>query len=83
MASHQDDDPKVKISDLPLGAQLNIVADKLATTGLQKLNQKPMVPIEPTSEVMFHFRNRTITRDFKRTMRHNISLPELMVYYME
>ena len=31
-ASHQDDDLKVKISDLPLGVQLNIVADKLATT---------------------------------------------------
>ena len=43
---------------------------------------KPMVPMDPSSEVMFHFRNRTITRDFKRTMRHNISLPVLMSYYM-
>ena len=32
VASHQDSDPKVKISDLLLGAQLNIAADKSTTT---------------------------------------------------
>ena len=82
VASHQDDDPNVNISDLPLGAQLNIEADKLATTGLHESKMKPIVPLDPSSEVMFHFRDRTITRDFKRTMSHNISLPVLMSYYM-
>ena len=43
VASHQYDDPKVNTSDLPLGAQLNIAAEKFATTGLHKLKLKPMV----------------------------------------
>ena len=73
----------MKIRDLPLGTQLNIAADKLATTGLQKLTQKPMVLIAPTSEVMFHFRNKTITVGFKQTMRQNILLLDFMTYYME
>lgn len=73
----------VKISDLPLCAQLNIAADKLVTEGLQKLQQKQIVPLDPISEVMFHYRNRTITINFKRTTRNNIPIPDLAEYYMD
>ena len=49
VASHQDDDPNVTIIDLSLGAQLNIQADKLATTGLHESKMKPIVPMDPSS----------------------------------
>ena len=83
VASHQDDDPNIRIENLTLGAQLNIAADELATYALQSFHQKPRVPMDPTSEVLFHYKNRTITRDFKHTMRTNISLPAQQKYYEE
>ena len=83
VASHQDDDPNIEINNLTLGAQLNIAADKLATYTLKSFHPKPRVPMDPSSEVLFHYKNRTITRDFKHTMRINISLPALQKYYEE
>ena len=83
VASHQDDDPTTNINNLTLGAQLNIAADELATYALQSFHPKPRVPMDPSSEVLFHYKNRTITRDFKHTMRINISLPALQKYYEE
>ena len=81
VASHQDDDPTINIKDLSKGTQLNIKEDKLATKGLQQLHTKPKVPLDPTSEVMLHQTRRTITRDFKSTLRSNIQLPVLKEYY--
>ena len=70
--SHKDDDPDVDITKLSVGTQLNIKADALATQGLDQLDSKPKVPMDPSSEVMLHQRGRTITRDHKVSIRNNI-----------
>jgi hypothetical protein len=78
--SHQDD----KIYDaieMPLNAYLNSEADELATTGLKRLQEKPTVPMDPDTVIQFHIEGRTITRDFKRTVRETIQLPPLRTYY--
>ena len=81
--SHQDDDPDEDISKLSKAAQLNIKADALATQGLNKLESNPKVPMDPTVEVLLHQRGRTITRDYKVSMRSNIQLLVLEEYYQE
>ena len=81
--SHQDDDPDEDISKLDKAAQLNIKANALATQGLNKLDSKPKVPMDPTSEVLLHQRGRTITRDYKVSIRNNIQLLVLNEYYQE
>jgi hypothetical protein len=78
--SHQDD----KVHDeteMPLNAYLNSEADELATIGLKRLQEKPMVPMDPGTIIQFHIDGRTITRDFKRTVRETIQLPQLRKYY--
>ena len=80
--SHQDDDPK-KVPELDHAAQLNIKADALATQGLNTLESRPKVPLDPTSEVLLHHRGRTITRDYKVSIRNNIQLLVLEKYYQE
>ena len=70
--SHQDDDPDEDISKLSEAAQLNIKADVLATQVLHKLKSNPRVPIDPSAEVLLHQQGRTITRDYKVSMRGNI-----------
>ena len=70
--SHQDDDREKDISKLSDAAQLNIKADALATQGLNKLESNPRVPMDPTAEVLLHQRGRTITRDYKVSIRNNI-----------
>ena len=80
--SHQDDDPE-DISKLDKAAQLNIKADALATQGLNKLESNPKVPMDPTSKVLLHHRGRTITRDYKVSIRNNIKLLVLEEYYQQ
>ena len=60
--SHQDDD---QVLELDQAAQLNIKADALATQGLNTLDSRPKVPMDPTSEVLLHHWGRTITQDYK------------------
>ena len=62
--SHQDG----KVYDekaMPLNAYLNLEADELATIGLKRPQEKPMVPMDPDTAIQFHIGNRTITRDLK------------------
>jgi hypothetical protein len=68
---------------MPVDAYLNSEADELATHGLKSLQEKPRVPMDPTSAIQFHLTGRTITRDLKRTSREIISLPALKKFYQE
>jgi hypothetical protein len=80
--SHQDD--KVyEATEMPLNAYLNSEADELATIGLKRLQEKPIVPLDPDTAIQFHIKGRTITRDFKRTVRETIQLPPLRKFYCE
>ena len=79
--SHQDDrvyDEKA----MPLDAYLNSEADELATIGLKRLQEKPRVPMDPLTEIQFHLKGRTITRDFKQSVRELLSIPKLRQYYL-
>ena len=80
--SHQDDKEYIN-TDMPVDAYLNSEADELATHGLKSLQEKPRVPMDPTSAIQFHLTGRTITRDLKRTAREIISLPALKKFYQE
>jgi hypothetical protein len=78
--SHQDD--KVyDATEMPLDAYLNSVADTLAKSELKKKEEKPNVPLDPNAVIQFHIEGRTITRDFKRTVRETIQLSPLRKYY--
>jgi ribonuclease HI len=80
--SHQDD--KVyDATEMPLNAYLNSEADELATIGLKRLQEKPVVPMDPDTVIQFHIKGRTITRDFKRTVREIVQLPPLRKFYCE
>ena len=80
MKSHQDDLVFDKTA-MPLNAYLNSEADELATTGLKKLQEKPIVPMDPNTSIQFHIEGRTITRDFKQTVREVIQLKPLRKFY--
>jgi hypothetical protein len=80
--SHQDDQIYDK-TEMPLDAYLNSEADELATTGLKRLQKKQKVPLDPDTIVQFHIEGRTITRDFKKTVREIIQLPTLRQFYCE
>jgi hypothetical protein len=80
--SHQDDKVYDQI-EMPLNAYLNSEADELATVGLKRLQEKPIVPMDPDTAIQFHIKGRTITRDFKRTVRETIQLPPLRKFYCE
>jgi hypothetical protein len=67
--------------EMPLDAYLNSEADEQATTGLKRLQEKPKVPMDPNTIVQFHIEGRTITRDFKRTVREMIQLTPLRKFY--
>ncbi|OEU23095.1 hypothetical protein FRACYDRAFT_233261 [Fragilariopsis cylindrus CCMP1102] len=80
--SHQDDlvfDEKA----MPLEAYLNSEADELATIGLKRLQEKPTVPMDPNTCIQFHIEGRTITRNFKNTVREIILLKPLRKFYCE
>jgi hypothetical protein len=80
--SHQDD--KVyDVTEMPLDAYLNSEADELATIGLKRLQEKPTVPMDPATAIQFHIGGRTITRDFKRTVREIVQLQPLRKFYCE
>ena len=78
--SHQDD-TVYESTEMPLDAYLNSEADELATTGLKRLQENPIVPMDPNTIIQFHIQGRTITRDFKRTVREMIQLAPLRKYY--
>jgi hypothetical protein len=80
--SHQDDKVYDEI-EMPLNAYLNSEADELATIGLKRLQEKPIVPMDPDTVIQFHIKGRTITRDFKKTVRKMIQLPPLRRFYCE
>jgi hypothetical protein len=80
--SHQDDKVYDK-TEMPLNAYLNSEADELATIGLKRLQEKPIVPMDPDTVIQFHIKGRTITRDFKKTVRTMIQLPPLRRFYCE
>ena len=81
--SHQDDDPDVDLEKLSDATKLNIKADGFATQGLNRLESNPRVPMDPTLEVMLHQRGRTITQDYKVTMRSNIRSLVFEEYYQQ
>jgi hypothetical protein len=78
--SHQDEKIYTE-SDMPLNAYLNSEADELATTGLRLLQEKPLVPMDPETEIQFSIKGRTITREFKRSVREIITLQPLKTFY--
>jgi hypothetical protein len=80
--SHQDNEV-YETKELPLDAYLNSEADELATTGLTRLQEKPQVPMGPNTTIQFTIGGRTITRDFKRTVREIIQLPIIRKFYCE
>jgi hypothetical protein len=59
---HQDDKAHDE-KEMPLDAYLNSEADELATIGLERLQEKPTVPMDPNTNIQFHIEGRTITRD--------------------
>jgi hypothetical protein len=80
--SHQD----VKVYDkgeMPLDAYLNSEEDELATIGLERLQEKPSVPMDPYTAIQFNIGGRTITRNFKRIVREIIQLPTLRTFYCQ
>ena len=81
--SHQDDGPDVDIEKLSDATKLNIKADALATQGHDRLELNPKVLMDPSLEVLLHQWERTITRDYKVTMRSNIQLLVFEEYHQE
>jgi hypothetical protein len=80
--SHQDERVYDKTA-MPIDAYLNSEADELATIGLKRLQEKSKVPMDPNTIIQYHIRGRTITRDFKKTVREIIQLSPLRKYYCE
>jgi hypothetical protein len=66
---------------MPIDAYLNSEADELATIGLKRLQEKSIVPMDPNTIIQYHIGGRTITRDFKKTVREIIQLSPLRKYY--
>ena len=79
--SHQDDYDSDH--ELTLGAKLNIVADELATEGLNSLLPKLIVPMDPDSCVQIHMNGVTVTRDLKRYVRYSIGVKNIAKYYFK
>ena len=80
--SHQDDKVYIQ-TEMPINAFLNSEADELATIGLKTLQEKPRVPMDPNTAIQFHLKGRTITRDFKQSVREILSLPPLKKFYID
>lgn len=62
---------------LSLRTKLNIKANELATFSLKNLYLKPRVPLDQITGVLFHYRDHTITRDFKETIHSWYNSPSL------
>jgi hypothetical protein len=80
--SHQDN-KMYEAKEMPLDVYLNSEADELATTGLKQLQEKPSVPMDPDTVIQFNIGGRTISRDFKRTIREIIQLPTIGNFYCQ
>ena len=78
--SHRDDKVYNK-TEMPLDAYLNSEANKLATTGLKRLQKIQKVPMGPETIIQFHIEERRITRDLKKTVGTIIQLPHLQKCY--
>ena len=78
--SHQDDLVFDKTA-MPLDAYLNSEADELATIGLKRLTEKPMVPMDPDSNIQFHIEGRTITRGLSSFLTDIYIYIYLYIYY--
>ena len=83
ISSHQDHDPDFDITKLSVAIKLNIKTDALATQGLDRLESNPRVLTNPLSEVLLHQWGRTITKDYKLSMRSNIQLLVMEEYYQQ
>jgi hypothetical protein len=68
---------------MPINAFLYSEADELATIGLKTLQEKPRVPMDPNTAIQFHLKGRTITRNFKQSVREILSLPSLRKFYID
>jgi hypothetical protein len=83
--SHHDDKVYNK-TEIPVDAYLNSETDELATFGLKYTPGKTESTHGPThththTAIQFHLMGRTITRDFKRSVRKILSLSPLRQYY--
>ena len=69
-----------KDAKISLDAYLNSEADELATTTeLNILQEKPIVPLDPKMlSCNFHIDGRTITRNFKKSIRQTIQFKLLL-----
>jgi hypothetical protein len=79
---HQDDKVYIQ-TEMPINAFLYSEADELATIGLKTLQEKPRVPMDPNTAIQFHLKGRTITRNFKQSVREILSLPSLRKFYID
>ena len=81
--SHQDDNDKGNENErrLELSAQLNVMADELATIGLQQHFKKLCVPMDPNSCIQLHMNGETTTRDLKQTVRTRVQMKPISDYY--
>ena len=81
--SHQDDNDEGNENErrLELSAQLNVMADELATIGLQQHFKKLCVPMDPNSCIQLHMNKETITRDLKQTVRTRVQMKSISDYY--
>ena len=77
---HQDD--TIPYTQLPLVSQLNVQADKLAPAELHDFSSHvPKVPFDPTSCIMFHLNEISVTRRIATSIRTHCALPALRKYY--
>jgi hypothetical protein len=67
--------------EMPLDAYLNSEAHELVTICLERLQEKPQVPMDPNTNIQLHIGGRMVTRDLKNTARGIIQLPMLRTYY--
>lgn len=79
--SHQDSG--IEPSKLTLAAQMNCTADKLATqfhTTETKNNTKKIVPMMPHTKAQIEIQGKTITSQYKTTLRQALTLPPYLQY---
>ena len=50
--NHQYNNLTIDVTTLPIGTQLNIKVEVLASKGLQRLHSRPHVPLDPSSDVL-------------------------------
>ena len=78
LQSHQDDNPNTGQSITVL---LKVREDELATEGLNRLLEKPHVPLDPSVKIQLNYRGRTVTRNIPYFLREQLLLPPLRKQY--